>query len=143
LIAALSQHCKKSDPGTTIKISRHGSTESHKAGQDCMSCHREGASGKGWFTVAGSLFEADGTTPAPNGMVRLYNELDDSNSQVMSVEVDGKGNFYTTESLVFSSGFYTSVSGSGSPSKFMQTRITSGACNNCHNGTTTAVIRVD
>ena len=35
--------------------------ESHNAGQNCMACHKSGGQGEGWFTVAGTVYNASKT----------------------------------------------------------------------------------
>jgi hypothetical protein len=121
-------------------ISSYGDTESHRAGNNCMSCHTAGGSGEGRFTVAGTVYQADGTTPYPNTTVTLYTGADASGELVITVEVDGKGNFYTTESVDWGTGLYPSVS-SDNETLNMPTPTGSGACNSCHSGT--AVITVN
>jgi hypothetical protein len=55
------------------------------------------------------------------------------------MKVDAKGNFYTSGSVVLTSGLYPAVTGATS-TKYMSSSITTGACNSCHTGTSTARI---
>ncbi|MFC1619866.1 hypothetical protein ACFL45_07965 [Candidatus Neomarinimicrobiota bacterium] len=126
--------------GNETVISSYGDTESHRAGNNCMSCHVSGGSGEGWFKVAGTVYETDGTTPYPNTTVRLYTGAGSSGELVITVEVDGNGNFYTTEAVDWGTGLYPTVS-SDNETRSMAIVATTGACNSCHNGT--AVLTLD
>jgi len=130
--------CKKNNLETMV--SRRGATDSHNTGQNCMSCHHEGGKGEGVFTVAGSVFNAAGTIPAANGTVKIFTGMEDSTTPVMELEVDGNGNFFSTEALDFSTFYYVRVIGSSGTEYKMQTPLTTGACNQCHNGSTTSPI---
>ena len=112
-------------------ISSYNSTESHNAGQNCMSCHRSGGSGDGWFTVAGTVYDSAQTSTYPNATVRLYTQANGAGTVKAVVQVDGYGNFYTTEPVDFEGGLYTSAEGS-SDIKYMNSAITTGDCNSCH-----------
>jgi hypothetical protein len=130
--------CKKNKEKEieVVKISQNGLMESHNEGQDCMTCHREGESGTGWFRVAGTVYEENLSSPSPNGIVRLYTGPDGLGSLRATIEVDGKGNFYTTESIEFWNGLYPLVTGASGSSIGMPAPITNGACNSCHGITT-------
>jgi hypothetical protein len=75
------------------------SDESHNFGLDCMSCHnikpseayREG----GWWRIAGSVANEDGSSPFTNATIELWSEPDRSGVLYYSLQVDAKGNFYT------------------------------------------------
>ena len=115
-----------------VKISTFNDDDSHKNGQNCMNCHSSGGSGEGWFNVAGSVYDSSKTNPYPNAMVKLYSEPNESGVLVKLIEVDGKGNFYTTESVDFGSGLYVSVTDTNGNSKVMNSPIPTGQCNSCH-----------
>ena len=121
-----------------VMVSRFGDTESHNAGENCFSCHRTGGSGEGVFVVAGTVYREDLTTVNPGTIVRLLSNPD--RTLLRSIEVDARGNFYTTEALSFSGGLLAEVI-SGSESRTMMTPVTNGACNSCH-GDTVPVINV-
>jgi len=67
--------------------------ESHNAGQNCMACHKSGGQGEGWFTAAGTVYNASGTAVSPNATVKLYTGPNGTGSLVKTIEVEGKGNF--------------------------------------------------
>ena len=113
------------------KISTHNDTNSHRVGEDCISCHASGETGKGWFTASGTVYKSDKTTAYPNGTVKLYSAANQGGTLVKSIQVDGLGNFYTTESISFSSGLYPAVEYSGQTNT-MQSTTTSGRCYTCH-----------
>ena len=116
---------------TTALISTHNDTNSHRVGEDCISCHASGETGKGWFTASGTVYKSDKTTAYPNGTVKLYSAANQGGTLVKSIQVDGLGNFYTTESISFSSGLYPAVEYSGQTNT-MQSTTTSGRCYTCH-----------
>lgn len=124
--------CDKDSNGNKTLSSQHNNDKSHKNSQDCMSCHQSGGRGDGWFVVAGSVYDASLSDPNPNGTIKFYEGPIDSGVIVMSIEVDGKGNFYTTENVDFGNGLYTSVTGSNGNVKEMISPISDGACNRCH-----------
>jgi hypothetical protein len=124
-------------------ISSFGETESHNTGEDCMLCHRDGGGGEGWFAVAGTVYETDGVTPyTSNAVVELYTDPGGGGTRVERIEVDGRGNFFTTEPVDFTGGLYARVIGDVSTEDMFQV-VTQGRCNGCHNGTDEAVIEVE
>jgi hypothetical protein len=132
--------CENENEENETVISSYGDTESHRTGNNCMSCHTSGGSGEGRFTVAGTVYQTDGTTPYPNTTVRLYTGAAGSGNLVVTVEVDGNGNFYTTEAVDWGTGLYPTVS-SNNETRSMTSIVTTGACNSCHSGT--AVLTLD
>ncbi len=106
--------------------------ESHNAGQNCMACHKSGGQGEGWFTTAGTVYNTMGTAVSPNATVKLYTGPNGTGSLVKTIEVDGKGNFYTTSSIDFGTGLYVTVTGKSGSVSTMSSSITTGQCNSCH-----------
>ncbi len=127
------QSCSKGKNET--KISNYNDTESHKAGRNCMNCHYDGGSGEGWFTIAGTVYDSLKNSPYPNATIRLYSGPNGTGSLMGTIEVDGLGNFYTTNQINFENGLYVSVSGN-TTTKNMITPINSGQCNSCHGEST-------
>lgn len=123
------QSCE--DDENETKISSYNSDESHKAGQNCMICHVSGGDGEGWFTVAGTVYENGLTSVLPNATVKLYADSNGAGELVATIEVDEKGNFYTTKVVNFGTGLFTLVEGN-TTTKNMYSSITSGKCNSCH-----------
>jgi hypothetical protein len=121
--------------GNEEKVSSYNETESHKMGQNCMSCHKSGGKGEGWFNLAGTVYEDDKSTTYPNTTVKIYDEPNGAGSLISTIEVDGLGNFYTTNNIDFGNGLYASVSGD-TETIYMIDPVTSGQCNSCH-GTNT------
>lgn len=118
------------------KISRNNTSQSHNLGQNCMSCHLSGGNGEGWFKVAGSIYNTTQSSAYSNGSIKITTEPNGEGTLIKTIEIDNKGNFYTTETINFGNGLYVSVYGTGSEQKFMSSKITNGACNNCHGNTT-------
>jgi len=96
-----------------------------------MKCHVEGNYGKGWFTVAGTVYKENSTHTYPNTTVKLYSEANGAGTLEYTVKVDGNGNFYTTDTIDFGSGLYPAVEGT-ELTKYMSSSITYGGCNSCH-----------
>ncbi|HSH20763.1 MAG TPA: hypothetical protein VLA03_09935 [Draconibacterium sp.] len=129
--------CDKEDEGENKDMtSRYNKTESHNAGENCMSCHKSGGPGEGWFTAGGTVYNAAKTAVYPNATVKLYTGPNETGTLVKTIEVDGKGNFYTTADINFANGLYVTVTGAGAGAtgntNKMASSITTGQCNSCH-----------
>lgn len=121
-------------PENETQISSHGDDESidddHMFnGQNCMNCHYTEGRGEGWFTLAGTTTDNNST-----GLVRLYDGVNPGT--VATIEVDAAGNFYTTETIDFTTGLYVSITNDAGVEKFMSAKIYTGQCNLCHGVTT-------
>ncbi len=96
----------------------------HNPGQDCMnSCHFHG------FSVAGTLMQADGHTPAVGATVTIV----DNNGATQDMVVGTNGNFYT----FLPPAFPIRVTSSECPSvQVMTDTVAKGGCNasDCHGG---------
>ena len=121
------QSCEKEDE-YEIVISDYGDDDSHNKGMDCMTCHIPGKGAEGNFSVAGSIYN---TSIYQNTDVILSTEADAQGEIVAIVKVDALGNFYTTQTIDFGQGLYTTVR-SGNRDLNMQGKISSGNCNSCH-----------
>jgi hypothetical protein len=119
--------------GNDAMSSSYNDNESHNAGQNCMSCHSSGGKGEGNFTIAGTVYNASGSAVSPNATVKLYTGPNGTGSLVKTIEVDGKGNFYTTNSIDFGTGLYVTVTGKSGSVSTMSSSINTGQCNSCHN----------
>ena len=117
------------------KISSHGQSDSHNMGQNCMNCHKSGGSGEGWFTVAATVYDSLQTTPLPNATVRLYTSANGGGTLKYTIEVDAKGNFYTTAPIDWGNGLYPSVQGANG-THYMSSAINTGNCSSCHGSST-------
>ena len=111
-------------------ISSHGDTESHNAGQNCMECHKNGGQGEGAFSVAGTVYQKNSSATYPNATIRLYTGQNATGALKATIEVDGLGNFYTTESIDFSAPLFPSVT--GTETEHMTQGLVLGQCNSCH-----------
>lgn len=128
-ILVVFQSCEQE--GNEKKVSGYESTASHNMGQNCLNCHKSGGSGEGWFSLAGTVYDSLKTATLPNSTVKLYSGPNGTGSLIGIIEVDGLGNFYTTNSIDFGNGIYPSVEGDAD-TKYMFSSIVSGACNSCH-----------
>ena len=117
-------------------------SSSHNAGQNCMNCHTEGASGgaAGIFSVAGTIYSS-GSTGLANATVNLY--VADTNTLILTTATDASGNFYSTEEVRelttgignkgnFVDGVSVEVVGPSGQRSVMSGNPTSGACSGCH-----------
>ncbi|MEI7723776.1 MAG: hypothetical protein WCK09_01660 [Bacteroidota bacterium] len=125
--------CKKEDEsGSTTMVSQHNETESHNNGKPCQSCHASGGSGKGWFGVAGSVYTQSMASANANGNIFLFSGPNGTGNLVATIEIDGKGNFYTTGYSIPATGVYAQVKGTSGSVQNMSPMVTSGNCNACH-----------
>jgi hypothetical protein len=129
------QSCKKADGCGESNISKSGGDDSHNNGQNCMSCHVSGGDGEGCFNAAGSVYTGSGAAFGA-GTVKLHTAPNGAGSVVATIQVDSKGNFYTTESINFSGGVYPSFSDGKGNTKYMGSSIGSAQCNSCHGSST-------
>jgi len=128
----LFESCEKEENESNEQMtSSYNETESHNMGQNCMNCHVQGGDGEGWFVVAGTVYDSLKTSTLPNATVKLYSGPNGTGNLVTTIEVDGLGNFYTTTSINFGEGLYTSAKGN-TTTIHMNTRVTTGNCNSCH-----------
>jgi hypothetical protein len=123
--------CKK-DSNDESATSSHNGNDSHNAGIACMNCHVSGGSGEGTFNVAGTVYNQAGTGINPNGTIYIYSGANGTGNLLGTIEVDGKGNFYTTASVLPSSGAYVQLKGASGDVHDMSGICNSGNCNSCH-----------
>jgi hypothetical protein len=124
----------ENENGNESVSSSYGSNGSHKMGQNCMNCHHSGGSGKGWFTIAGTVYDSLKTNVYSNATIKFYSGPNATGDLKYTVEGDALGNFYTTQNIDFGEGLYTSVGGDDK-TQFMISKVTSGPCNSCHGST--------
>jgi len=125
------QSCSENEYGN-IKDSTSGSSASHNMGQNCMNCHKSGGGEAPVWKVAGTVYNEALTATNSNATVKLYTGPNETGTLKYTIQVDAKGNFYTTSSIDFTGGLYPTVVGATS-SYSMSTPIETGACNSCHN----------
>ena len=128
--------CEKEEGENEYLVSENFSEESHNTGQDCMSCHVPGGNADGWFTVAGSVYDPQLEEPVANGVIELTTEPQSAGSIIASIEIDAKGNFYTTEPIIIVDGLYATVESQEGNKEYMLTQVTNGSCNSCHGEST-------
>lgn len=134
----LFQGCEK-EGGDVKNISAKNADKSHNMGKNCMQCHVNGGEGKGWFQAAGTVYKGDFSAVEPNGVVKLYTGPDGTGELRATIEVDAKGNFFTTNSIDFTGGLYPKITGTSGNSMAMGSPITNGQCNSCHGVTTNKI----
>ncbi len=122
----------KGNNGLVKNISSTDDDESHNMGQNCMNCHKSGGDGEGKFVVAGTAYHKGNDNTNPNGFIELYTEPAGKGTLVKRLEVDGKGNFFTTENMLFGSGLYPVAIGANGSKEYMLSPTINGACNSCH-----------
>jgi len=131
------QSCSTEDEYGSIENSTTGSDESHNSGQNCMNCHKPGADEAPIWNVGGTIYNEALTNINPNATVKLYTGPSGTGTLKYTLQVDTKGNFYTSGDIDFAGGLYPLVVGATS-TKYMSSPITNGACNSCHTGIQTA-----
>lgn len=110
---------------------------SHNMGKNCLTCHYPNGPGKGRFSVCGTVFDSTENTGSPDGKVILYSGPNSTGTTLMTIDIDGNGNFFTTRSVDLSGGVYPTIQNkSGSKKIHMQISTISGGCNSCHDGNT-------
>ncbi len=129
LLSALGFTSCNKDSNPTEDTSDTGSS-SHNTGKNCQGCHS--------FRVAGSVYSQSFTSAYKGATVKITSAPNGGGNLLASLTSDRSGNFYTNSSVNFGSGVYVSITGSGGSVKHMTSAITSGACNSCHNGSTTS-----
>jgi hypothetical protein len=130
LCLLISFSCQKQNQSNISAHDRH----SHNMGKNCMDCHVKDGPGRGWFNIAGTVYDTvfPYNKPNPNGTVFLYSNANRT-TLVTSLEVDNNGNFYTTDNVNFGNGLYPKVVSKDGDVKYMGSIINNGACNSCHN----------
>ena len=125
------------------RASAHGTTYSHtdgRRGADCLGCHNIGGDNPYQYSVAGTVYEIDLQNYYPDATVSLYSGPNGTGDLIVTVEVDGNGNFYTTEPIDLGNGqgngVYPSVTGrdATSPTQYMNDPSNDGSCSSssCH-----------
>jgi len=122
------------DPALDVEnVSAPGATKSHHMGDSCTTCHQAKGPGKGRFTLAGTLYAANGAR-AMGGKVTL--RAAPGGPALHTIDVDAFGNFYTTRDvgLDTASLFVAVEAADGTKGASMPFPTLSGACNHCHTG---------
>jgi len=96
--------------------------ESHNQGLNCMSCHKKGGKGEGWFTIAGTAFRSNGAS-ASNVIIKLYSQPGGQGELKKQITGDLLGNFFTTDLLGFGHGLYPSIEFEGNTKFYEQSNI--------------------
>ena len=129
---------RENEAGGENKTSSSNSSQSHNMGQNCMNCHKQNGSGEGSFTVAGTVYDSSLANVYTSATVKLYTAPNGGGTLKYMLQVDRKGNFYTSNAVDFTGGLYPVVSGS-TATQYMSSSISNGQCNSCH-GSSTAKI---
>lgn len=96
-------------------------------GSDCLACHVRGGDREAppWSAGGTAFVDADGTAPLEDAIVRVT----DSNGDVVEMETNGVGNFYTMRTLVPPLQAEIEVDGAV---RTMGSSVETGACGSCH-----------
>ena len=133
--------CQKYFACNEENISSIGSDDSHNKGMNCMQCHVSTGEGEGCFNVAGTVYQSDLQNTVSSGKVELYTGPNGSGTLKYTIDIDSKGNFYTTDNVAYT-GLYPKVTGPSGASIAMGSPLGTGACNTCH-GVSTGKIGID
>jgi hypothetical protein len=138
------------DPALDVRyVSARGETRSHNMGENCLRCHQDKGPGRGRFVVAGTVYREAGVL-LTGGTVKLYGKLTRVDGgapiledEVTSIDVDGNGNFFTTDPIAefpgrtlyprfFGPGGEELFAGDGVRPALMSGGVATGGCNFCH-----------
>lgn len=133
--------CEKLFACHETNISSVGSNKSHNKGQNCMQCHTAKGQGEGCFNVAGTVYQSNLQNTVNSGKVELFTGPNGTGTLKYTIDIDGKGNFYTTANVDYT-GLYPRVTGPSGATISMGSSLSSGACNACH-GQSTAKIAIN
>lgn len=121
--------CSKGDMSSNSRSGEDG----EKMKGNCMTCHGPNGSGRGCFTVGGTVYDSSQQLTNSNAVIMLYTQPNGGGQLVATLDVDGSGNFYTTSVINFGSGLYASVASKNSNKvQYMPNPTVSGNCNSCH-----------
>lgn len=104
-----------------------------------MSCHTSNGGGKGCFVVAGSAYSSDLKSAISSGTVELYTEANGKGTLKYTIDIDSRGNFYTTDNNTDYSGLWAAVKSSSGTTHYMSSALSSGSCNSCHGQSTSKI----
>lgn len=133
--------CERSGSGKCTETNISTATRSsHNAGENCAKCHTQGEEGRGCFTVCGTAYKNDRSTPMADAVLLLLTRDENYNITGVKREIKGdkSGNFYTTESIDFVGTYPAIVSKNGDTTIMGSSLKTTASCNSCHsakNGT--------
>jgi hypothetical protein len=119
--------------------SRHNDHESHNMGLNCMNCHHTNGPGEGCFIVAGTVYDSLNNRTKSNGTIKIFTGPNGTGTLKATIEVDSKGNFYSSETLNFMEGMYPAAIGTGGDVKYMTSPVYTGQCNSCHRVSTNGI----
>ena len=133
LVFALGCKHGKCEVGPT---SAAGTDRSHNEGENCQSCHLPDGNGNGCWTVAGTIYNANGTNTVTQAHVLLFGGPLGQGGQKLKLDNDDLGNVYTSQDVNFGSGLFPAVVSAAGDTAFMLEPIQDGACNRCHGHST-------
>ena len=86
--------------------------------------------------AAGSVENSALTAQATGGQVEFYTEANGGGTLKYTIQIDGKGNFYSTEAMTLT-GLYPAIKNANG-TMYMGSSLSTGACNTCHGNSTGA-----
>lgn len=134
LFAVVLFSCEKEGACDEYKVSQSNGDDSHNFGNNCMQCHKAGGEGEGCFVAAGSVKNAALTAPVTSGQVEFYTEANGAGTLKYTIQIDAKGNFYSTEAMTLT-GLYPAIKNANG-THYMGNSLSTGACNSCHGNST-------
>lgn len=129
--------CEKEGACDEYNVSQSNGDDSHNFGNNCMQCHQAGGEGEGCFVAAGSVKNSALTAPATGGQVEFYTAANGGGTLKYTIQIDGKGNFYSTEAMTLT-GLYPAIKNANG-TMYMGSSLSTGACNTCHGNSTGAL----
>ena len=133
ILLFLFQSCQK---GSGSASSQYGQHKSHNHGKVCFECHGTGGDNEYWWKVAGSIYKSDLSSYNPNGTVYFYKGTGQNGVLIKTIEVDGNGNIFTSETINSTDSLYIGLQNTSGEVKYMPAPTTDFNCNHCHDGVT-------
>jgi cytochrome c553 len=137
LLAVVLFSCEKEGACDEYNVSEINGDDSHNFGNNCMQCHQAGGEGEGCFITAGSVKDSSLTAPATSGQVEFYTLPNGGGTLMYTLQIDSKGNFYSTEAMSVT-GLYPAIKNANG-THYMGSSLSTGACNSCHGNSTGAL----
>jgi hypothetical protein len=116
----LNPACKKYKP----EISNFDA-ETHNAGNSCIECHNE-------VQICGTVYNKTKSITKSHVIVKLLTASNKTGIVKATIKVDKSGNFYSIDKTDFKALYPVVEYSDGTGTRYMQSSINSGDCNNCH-----------
>lgn len=133
LTAMVIQSCEINGCSKGSMVSNTSGKDSKRMVGNCMQCHGPNGSGRGCFTIGGTVYDTTLTVTNPEAVIRLYTQPNGGGQLVATLDINRSGNFFTTSIINFGNGLYPVIySKASSEVLYMPQSTVTGACGSCH-----------